>query len=72
VEAVDRYCNLEPAEIRRAFEAASSFACGRRVRVEQGAFEGVTRGLDPSGFLIVRADDGRETTVLAGGVRPCC
>lgn len=71
VEAVDRSCQQQLEEIRSDFEAASSFARGRRVRVEQGAFEGVTHGLDPSGFLIVRADDGRETTVLAGGVRPC-
>lgn len=71
VEAIDRYCGREPEEIRRMFEAASSYARGRRVRVEQGAFEGVTQGLDASGFLIVRQDDGRETTILAGGVRPC-
>ncbi len=71
VEAVDRYCG-EPAEtILRKFEASSSYARGRRVRVEQNSIEGVTRGLDPSGFLIVRQDDGRDTTILAGGVRPC-
>jgi BirA family biotin operon repressor/biotin-[acetyl-CoA-carboxylase] ligase len=71
VEAVDRYCSMEPDQIRKSFETLSSFARGRRVRVEDTALEGVTRGLDPSGFLIVRADDGRETTVVAGGVRPC-
>ena len=32
--------------------------------------EGVTCGLDESGFLIVREDNGKETTILAGGVRP--
>jgi hypothetical protein len=31
---------------------------------------GVTCGLDSSGFLVVRSDDGKETTILAGGVRP--
>jgi BirA family biotin operon repressor/biotin-[acetyl-CoA-carboxylase] ligase len=71
VEAVDRYCTEAPETILRLFEAASSYARGRRVRVEQDAIEGVTRGLDPSGFLIVRQDNGRDTTVLAGGVRPC-
>ena len=71
VEAVDRYCAEAPEEILRMFEAASSYARGRRVRVEQGGIEGVTQGLDPSGFLIVRQDNGRDTTILAGGVRPC-
>ena len=39
--------------------------------VEQpdGVIEGVTAGLDPSGFLIVRKDDGTDTLILAGGVR---
>jgi BirA family transcriptional regulator, biotin operon repressor / biotin---[acetyl-CoA-carboxylase] ligase len=72
LEAVDRYCAEPPTEIRRMFEASSSYARGCRVRVEQGEFEGVTQGLDASGFLIVRQDDGREATILAGGVRPCC
>jgi BirA family biotin operon repressor/biotin-[acetyl-CoA-carboxylase] ligase len=71
VEAVDRYCGEAPETILRMFEESSSYARGRRVRVEQGAIEGVTCGLDASGFLIVRQDDGRDTTVLAGGVRPC-
>ena len=39
------------------------------VRVEAG-LEGVTCGLDPAGFLRVREDNGTETTILAGGVRP--
>ena len=73
VPAVDRYCGQEPEKIMRAFEAASSYACGLRVRVEQsgGAIEGVTCGLDPWGFLVIRQDDGRDATILAGGVRPC-
>jgi BirA family biotin operon repressor/biotin-[acetyl-CoA-carboxylase] ligase len=72
VDAVDRYCGVEPAEIRRRFEAASSYARGLRVRVEQDGVEGVTQGLDASGFLIVRQDNGQDATILAGGVRPCC
>jgi BirA family transcriptional regulator, biotin operon repressor / biotin---[acetyl-CoA-carboxylase] ligase len=72
LKAVDRYCAESPAEIRRMFEAASSYARGRRVRVEQGEFEGVTQGLDASGFLIVQRDNGQNATILAGGVRPCC
>ena len=31
--------------------------------------EGVTCGLDASGFLVIREDSGREITILAGGVR---
>jgi BirA family transcriptional regulator, biotin operon repressor / biotin---[acetyl-CoA-carboxylase] ligase len=77
VEAVDRYCSETPEEILRMFEASSSYARGRRVRVEQAALdqnviEGVTQGLDKAGFLIVRQDNGQDTTILAGGVRPCC
>jgi BirA family biotin operon repressor/biotin-[acetyl-CoA-carboxylase] ligase len=54
------------------FSRASSYAQGRRVRVEQNGaiIEGTTCGLDPSGFLVVREDSGKETTILAGGVRP--
>jgi hypothetical protein len=42
------------------------------VRVEQdGAMiEGITCGLDPAGFLVIREEHGRERTILAGGVRP--
>ena len=32
--------------------------------------EGVTCGLDPGGFLLLREDNGTETVILAGGVRP--
>jgi BirA family biotin operon repressor/biotin-[acetyl-CoA-carboxylase] ligase len=54
------------------FSRASSYAQGRRVRIEQeGAIlEGVTCGLDPRGFLRLREENGKETTILAGGVRP--
>ena len=70
--SVDRHCALAPPEILRRFAQASSFTSGRRVRVETaGTFvEGVTCGLDPAGFLRLREDSGRETTILAGGIRP--
>lgn len=71
VETVDTYCAKQSEEIRRLFESASSYARGRRVRVEQDGFEGITEGLDPLGFLIVRQDNGQQATILAGGVRPC-
>jgi BirA family transcriptional regulator, biotin operon repressor / biotin---[acetyl-CoA-carboxylase] ligase len=60
------------AAILDMFTRASSYAHGRRVRVEQNGeiIEGTTCGLDGSGFLVVRGDDGKQTTILAGGVRP--
>jgi BirA family biotin operon repressor/biotin-[acetyl-CoA-carboxylase] ligase len=63
---------LHPEEILRRFSEASSYARGRRVRIQQEGrtLEGVTCGLDPSGFLLLREDSGAETTILAGGVRP--
>jgi BirA family biotin operon repressor/biotin-[acetyl-CoA-carboxylase] ligase len=53
------------------FSRCSSYARGKRVRVAlpEGILEGTTAGLDPSGFLIVRREDGSEALVLAGGVR---
>ena len=58
------------AQVLRDFEAASSYARGLQVRVEEdSSFEGKTEGLDPQGFLLVRT----ATTlrrVLSGGVRP--
>jgi len=68
-ESVDRYTRLGSDEILREFTRASSYVFGKRVRVEAGV-EGVTCGLDPAGFLRVREDNGTETTILAGGVRP--
>jgi BirA family biotin operon repressor/biotin-[acetyl-CoA-carboxylase] ligase len=69
VNAVDHYCQLPAEETLRHFADASSYASGKRVRVESG-LEGVTCGLDPAGFLRVREDNGTVTTILAGGVRP--
>ena len=67
--SIDFHCALTAPDILTRFTAASSYVRGRRVRTES-QIEGVTQGLDPSGFLIVREDNGRETTILAGGVRP--
>lgn len=54
------------------FTRASSYVAGRRVKVDQheAVIEGVTCGLDASGFLRVRQDNGTEAVILAGGVRP--
>jgi BirA family biotin operon repressor/biotin-[acetyl-CoA-carboxylase] ligase len=54
------------------FGRHSSYVTGKRVRVDQpgGALTGTTAGLDPNGFLKLRVDDGTESLILAGGVRP--
>jgi len=76
VRSVDDCCKILTGDgapaILKMFSRASSYAQGRRVRIEQeGAIlEGVTCGLDPSGFLRLREENGKETTILAGGVRP--
>jgi BirA family transcriptional regulator, biotin operon repressor / biotin---[acetyl-CoA-carboxylase] ligase len=77
LDVVERYSGILSSpggreSILKMFCARSSYAQNKRVKVEQGAavLEGVTAGLDASGFLIVRKDDGSEDVVLAGGVRP--
>jgi len=76
IRGVDDCCRILTKEgaaaILKMFSRASSYAHGRRVRIEQeGAIlEGVTCGLDPRGFLRLREENGKETTILAGGVRP--
>jgi BirA family biotin operon repressor/biotin-[acetyl-CoA-carboxylase] ligase len=58
--------------ILELFTAASSYVRGKRVAVElpEGEVEGVTDGLNDSGFLVLRRDNGQRTVILAGGVRP--
>ena len=53
-----------------AWEARSTYAHGRRVRVALAGetFGGVTRGLEPDGALRVETDDGRVRVVRAGDV----
>ena len=71
LRAVENFAEMDNQSILRLFTKASSYAAGRRVVVTQpaGPIQGVTAGLDPSGYLVVRKDDGTETLVLAGGVR---
>jgi BirA family transcriptional regulator, biotin operon repressor / biotin---[acetyl-CoA-carboxylase] ligase len=71
-------CSDGREPVLRLFSEASSYVRGRRVTVElpDGEIEGVTDGLDSSGFLLLRRDNGERITILAGGVRPakrsCC
>lgn len=72
LDSVESYCELLESEgsvaILRLFAQASSYVSGRRVLVDDVA--GITDGLDPSGFLWIRADNGRRLLVRAGNVRP--
>lgn len=70
----DRYYNRlvheGSAPIVARFAEVSSFARDKRVRVTtpREEFTGTTAGLDPTGTLLVRRDDGQLVPVLAGDV----
>ena len=74
--AIDSFCRMLVEGGRQAildqFTRRSSYAQGRRVRVEPpgGILTGPTARQDPAGFQKLRADDGSESLILAGGVRP--
>jgi len=76
LECLDHYTDRLTREgrdvILAEFTSRSSYAQGRRVRVNLGGeqVQGCTDGLDPSGFLVLRKDDGTRTLILAGEVRP--
>jgi len=55
------------APVIELFTRRSSYARGKHVVVE--GFQGVTAGLDQDGFLLVRAANGEERLIVAGGVR---
>ncbi len=59
-----------PAPVISRFAAVSSFYQGKRVRIATAAetFTGTTAGLEPTGILRVRRNDGRIEAVLAGDV----
>jgi BirA family biotin operon repressor/biotin-[acetyl-CoA-carboxylase] ligase len=77
VSSVTGFCSLLEKEgkdpILEMFSQASSFVHGRRVYVDQGdrILQGTTAGLDSSGFLLLRGNDGKQNVIIAGGVRPC-
>lgn len=74
LRCLDRYYNqfIEEgaAPILRQFVQMSSYAEGKRVRVEneKESFVGTTAGLEPSGILRVRRDDGAVEQVLSGNL----
>ncbi len=71
---IDRYYQLLLKDGNKAiterWEAASTFAYGKRVRVVTVGGETIatTAGVEPSGALKVRYEDGREESLMAGEV----
>lgn len=69
---LDSYYNLflskGPAEIVARFSEVSSYACGKRVRIATAheTYMGTTQGLETTGLLRVRRDDGQILPVIAG------
>ncbi len=58
------------SEIAQHWAAASTYANGKRVRVRlnSGEFVATTAGVEPSGALRVRHEDGREESLVAGEI----
>ena len=66
----NRFLREGPSFVVERFESVSSFARGRRVRVDTGteSYTGTTAGLSPEGLLLVTRENGQVTTVIAGDV----
>ncbi len=66
----NRFVAEGSAPILARFTEVSSYARGKRVRITTGneTYTGTTDGLDPSGLLRVRRDDGRCEVVISGDV----
>jgi BirA family biotin operon repressor/biotin-[acetyl-CoA-carboxylase] ligase len=66
----NRFLREGPRGVTAKFEAVSSYARGRRVRVTNGteSFTGTSAGLGPEGLLMVKRDDGGVVTVISGDV----
>jgi BirA family transcriptional regulator, biotin operon repressor / biotin---[acetyl-CoA-carboxylase] ligase len=64
----NRFLSEGPDAIVARFSEVSSYARGKRVRVETASetYTGTTEGLEPGGLLRVRRDDGRVLPVIAG------
>lgn len=56
--------------IARAWAKVSGYAEGKKVRVlsKDGEFRAVTAGLDPSGMLRIRREDGTEESLVSGEI----
>jgi BirA family transcriptional regulator, biotin operon repressor / biotin---[acetyl-CoA-carboxylase] ligase len=71
LESWYRLALRQPASIITRWQELSSYAEGCAVRVENGdhTIEGVTRGLAPSGALIVETASGEQREIVAGEIR---
>jgi BirA family transcriptional regulator, biotin operon repressor / biotin---[acetyl-CoA-carboxylase] ligase len=66
----NRFLREGPSYVVERFQLESDFASGKRVRVDTGmeTYLGTSSGLSPEGLLLVKKDDGRVMTVIAGDV----
>jgi BirA family biotin operon repressor/biotin-[acetyl-CoA-carboxylase] ligase len=64
----NRFLTEGPEFIVTRFSEVSSYAKGKRVKIETASetYTGTTDGLEPGGLLRVRRDDGRVLPVIAG------
>jgi BirA family biotin operon repressor/biotin-[acetyl-CoA-carboxylase] ligase len=64
----NRFLSEGPEAIVTRFSEVSSFARGKRMRITTTTetYTGTTEGLEPTGLLRVRRDDGRILPVIAG------
>jgi BirA family biotin operon repressor/biotin-[acetyl-CoA-carboxylase] ligase len=64
----NRFLSEGPTPIVARFSEVSSYARGKRVRIETPTetYTGTTEGLGPNGLLLVRREDGRVLPVIAG------
>ena len=64
----NRFLTEGPEFIVTRFSEVSSYARGKRVKIETASetYTGTTEGLEPGGLLRVRRDDGRVLPVIAG------
>jgi BirA family transcriptional regulator, biotin operon repressor / biotin---[acetyl-CoA-carboxylase] ligase len=65
-----RFLREGPKFVVERFQAVSTFAKGRRVRVDTGvdSYTGTTAGLSAEGLLLVAREGGTVSTVIAGDV----
>ena len=66
------FCEQGAAAIIAEFAEASSYSAGKVVMVDApgGPVHGTTAGLDSSGVLLLRKENGSTEPILAGSVRP--
>jgi BirA family biotin operon repressor/biotin-[acetyl-CoA-carboxylase] ligase len=64
----NRFLEEGPEAIVARFSEVSSYAKGKRVRIESASetYTGTTAGLEPGGLLRVKREDGRTLPVIAG------